>query len=119
MYRASNRHGNTENPELVALFSRCSRLFGLPFLPLFVFDGPERPRVKRGKVISGNNHWLATSFQQMLDGFGFQWITVNLAVLSYLFPANKLMLGSWRGRGHTLRDDDSWGPCPCGCDSHR
>ncbi|KAJ7935691.1 PIN domain-like protein [Mycena leptocephala] len=77
MYRASNRHGNTENPELVALFSRCSRLFGLPFLPLFVFDGPERPRVKRGKVISGNNHWLATSFQQMLDGFGFQWITAR------------------------------------------
>ncbi|KAJ7318434.1 PIN domain-like protein [Mycena albidolilacea] len=74
MYRACNRHGITESPELVALFSRCSRLFRLPFIPIFVFDGPERPRFKRSKVIRGNDHWLTSSFQLMLDGFGFEWI---------------------------------------------
>ncbi|KAF8199328.1 PIN domain-like protein [Mycena galopus ATCC 62051] len=74
MYRACCLHGNTESPELVALFSRCSRLFRLPFIPIFVFDGPERPRVKRGKVIRGNDHWLTRDFQLMLDGFGFEWI---------------------------------------------
>ncbi|KAJ7872008.1 PIN domain-like protein [Mycena olivaceomarginata] len=74
MYRACNRHGFTENPELAALLSRCSRLFRLPFIPIFVFDGPERPRFKRSKVIRGNDHWLASSFQLMLDGFGFEWI---------------------------------------------
>ncbi|KAJ7691889.1 PIN domain-like protein [Mycena rosella] len=56
-------------------FSQCSRLFRLPFLPIFVFDGPEHPSMKRGKVINGNAHWLEASFQQMLDGFGFDWIT--------------------------------------------
>ncbi|KAJ6622743.1 PIN domain-like protein [Mycena sp. CBHHK59/15] len=74
MYRACYRHGNMESPELVALFSRCSRLFRLPFIPIFVFDGPERPSMKRGKVIRGNDHWLTSSFQLMLDGFGFEWI---------------------------------------------
>jgi Holliday junction resolvase YEN1 len=76
IYRACYRHGSLENPELVALFSRCSRLFRLPFIPIFVFDGPERPRMKRGRVISGNEHPLTRSFQRMLDGFGFDWITV-------------------------------------------
>ncbi|KAJ7727690.1 PIN domain-like protein [Mycena olivaceomarginata] len=74
MYRACSLHGNTESPELVALFSRCSRLFRLPFIPVFVFDGPSRPRMKRGKFIRGNDHWLTSSFKLMLDGFGFEWI---------------------------------------------
>ncbi|KAJ7838937.1 PIN domain-like protein [Mycena olivaceomarginata] len=75
IYRACRRHGSLESPELVALFSRCSRLFRLPFIPIFVFDGPECPRIKRGRVIGTKEHWLTGSFQQMLDGFGFDWIT--------------------------------------------
>ncbi|KAJ6511063.1 PIN domain-like protein [Mycena sanguinolenta] len=75
IYRACSLHGTTQNPELVALFSRCSRLFRLPFVPCFVFDGPKRPSIKRGKLIRGNDHSLANPFQKMLDGFGFQWIT--------------------------------------------
>ncbi|KAJ6533689.1 PIN domain-like protein [Mycena capillaripes] len=74
MYRACNRHGITESPQLVALFARCSRLFRLPFIPIFVFDGPERPDIKRGKVIRGNDHPLTESFKLMLDGFGFRWL---------------------------------------------
>ncbi|KAJ7656369.1 PIN domain-like protein [Mycena polygramma] len=77
MYRACSLHGNTESPELVALFSRCSRLFRLPFLIIFVFDGPERPGMKRGKIIRANDHWLTASFQRMLDGFGFRWFTAR------------------------------------------
>ncbi|KAJ7093974.1 PIN domain-like protein [Mycena belliarum] len=74
MYRACYLHGNTESPELVALFSRCSRLYRLPFIPVFIFDGADRPAMKRGKVIRGNDHWLTAPFQRMLDGFGFDWI---------------------------------------------
>lgn len=77
MYRATFRYGSTESPELVALFSRCSRLFRLPFIPIFVFDGPQRPSMKRGKLVRGKDHQLAHSFQLMLDGFGFEWITVG------------------------------------------
>ncbi|KAJ7092238.1 PIN domain-like protein, partial [Mycena epipterygia] len=74
IYRACYKHGNTQNPELVALFSRCSRLFRLPFIPFFVFDGPDHPAMKRGKVVQGNAHWLTAPFQHMLDGFGFEWM---------------------------------------------
>ncbi|KAJ7089347.1 PIN domain-like protein [Mycena belliarum] len=82
MYRACYLHGNTESPELVALFARCSRLFRLLYIPIFVFDGPNRPAMKRGKVIRGNDHWLTGPFQQMLDGFGFAWIMVSLLSLA-------------------------------------
>ena len=47
-----------ENPELRTLFFRCTRLMTMPFLPLFVFDGPKRPEIKRGKRVSGKNHWV-------------------------------------------------------------
>ena len=37
-----------ENPELRLLFFRLRSLAELPILPLFVFDGRERPKIKRG-----------------------------------------------------------------------
>ncbi|KDQ54498.1 hypothetical protein JAAARDRAFT_196419 [Jaapia argillacea MUCL 33604] len=64
-----------ENPELRTLFFRCSRLMSMPFLPLFVFDGPKRPSVKRGKRVSGNNHWLTTGMKNIINAFGFEWRT--------------------------------------------
>ncbi|GJJ07649.1 hypothetical protein Clacol_001853 [Clathrus columnatus] len=61
-----------ENPELRTIFFRCARLLAMPFLPLFVFDGPKRPKVKRGKVIGGNEHWMINSLRTILDAFGFE-----------------------------------------------
>ncbi|KAK7688432.1 hypothetical protein QCA50_007970 [Cerrena zonata] len=62
-----------ENPELRTLFFRCARLMSTPFLPLFVFDGPKRPKIKRGKRISGKDHWMVQGMQRMIDAFGFEW----------------------------------------------
>ncbi|KAH9922332.1 uncharacterized protein BXZ73DRAFT_79728 [Epithele typhae] len=62
-----------ENPELRTLFFRCTRLMSMPFLPLFVFDGPKRPEVKRGKRISGKNHWMVQGMQEIIAAFGFEW----------------------------------------------
>ncbi|EGN94841.1 hypothetical protein SERLA73DRAFT_30636, partial [Serpula lacrymans var. lacrymans S7.3] len=64
-----------ENPELRTLFFRCCRLMTTPFLPLFVFDGPKRPSVKRGKRVSGNSHWLTTGMKNIIEAFGFEWRT--------------------------------------------
>ncbi|KAG1744694.1 uncharacterized protein EDB91DRAFT_199810 [Suillus paluster] len=64
-----------ENPELRTLFFRCSRLMSMPLLPLFVFDGPKRPSVKRGKKVSGNAHWLTTGMKNIIAAFGFEWRT--------------------------------------------
>lgn len=66
-----------ENPELRTLFFRCSRLLGIPLLPLFVFDGPKRPSMKRNKKISGKAHWLTEGMKNIIEAFGFEWHMVT------------------------------------------
>ena len=66
-----------ENPELRTLFFRCTRLMEKPLLPLFVFDGPKRPEIKRGKRISGKNHWMVQGMQEIITAFGFEWRMVS------------------------------------------
>lgn len=98
-HAAYGREG--ENPELRTLFFRCARLMSVPFLPLFIFDGPKRPKVKRGKRISGEKHWLVDSMKGMLEAFGYEW----RMVCSVLIPQCRFLKftlaseGSWRGRG--------------------
>ncbi|KAG9311064.1 hypothetical protein JVU11DRAFT_8969 [Chiua virens] len=70
-HAAYGREG--ENPELRTLFFRCCRLLQSPLLPLFVFDGPNRPAVKRGKRVGGNIHWLTQGMKNIIDAFGFEW----------------------------------------------
>lgn len=67
-----------ENPELRTLFFRCATLMHAPFLPLFVFDGPKRPDVKRGKKVSKLTHKLTTGTKAIIEAFGFEWRTVTL-----------------------------------------
>lgn len=71
-----------ENPELRTLFFRCARLMEMPFLPVFVFDGPKRPDMKRGKRITGKNHWLVQGMQEIITAFGFEWRMVSGSALS-------------------------------------
>lgn len=66
-----------ENPELRTLFFRCARLMAKPLLPLFVFDGPKRPDVKRKKKVSGKQHWMTSGMQQIIEAFGFEWRMVR------------------------------------------
>ncbi|KAN0134508.1 hypothetical protein V8E53_007654, partial [Lactarius tabidus] len=68
---AHGREG--ENPELRTLFFRCAKLLSTPFLPLFIFDSPKRPKVKRGKRISGEKHWLVDRMKGIIEAFGFKW----------------------------------------------
>jgi hypothetical protein len=74
-HAAYGREG--ENPELRTLFFRLARLLEIPFLPLFVFDGPDRPSIKRGKRIAGNTHWLTNGMKKIIDAFGFEWRQVS------------------------------------------
>ncbi|KAH9009404.1 PIN domain-like protein [Lactarius hengduanensis] len=71
-FHAAHGRGG-ENPELRTLFFRCAKLTSTPFLPLFIFDGPKRPKVKRGKSVSGGKHWLVDSMKRMIEAFGFEW----------------------------------------------
>lgn len=66
-----------ENPELRTIFFRLARLLQVPFLPLFVFDGPLRPEMKRGKLIDMKPNWMIEGMKTMIDAFGFEWRTVS------------------------------------------
>lgn len=60
-----------ENPELRTIYFRLARLLKLPVVPIFVFDGPGRPPVKRGKQVRSKPHWLTDGFKRLVDAFGF------------------------------------------------
>jgi len=67
-------HGKEgENPVLRTLFFRCATLLKVPFLPLFVFDGPKRPEFKRGKRISKTGNKLIPGMKRIVEAFGFEW----------------------------------------------
>ena len=72
-----------ENPELRTLFFRLARLLKLPFLPLFVFDGPMRPDVKRGKSINKQPHWMIEGMKTIVEAFGFEWRTVRILAVVF------------------------------------
>lgn len=77
-FHAENSTDAGSNPELRLLFFRLCKLSRLPLLPLFVFDGTMRPKVKRGnKYGKSGSHWLTNDFKEMLDCFGMEWRTVS------------------------------------------
>jgi hypothetical protein len=47
------------------------------FLPIFVFDGPKRPDIKRGKKICKTSNKLIPGMKQIVEAFGFEWRTVS------------------------------------------
>lgn len=96
-HAAHGREG--ENPELRTLFFRCAKLVSAPFLPLFIFDGPKRPKVKRGKRISGEKHWLVDSMKGIIEAFGFEWRMVRSSFFFYILrrSADSLHAGPRRG----------------------
>ncbi|KAI5288414.1 hypothetical protein KEM54_005232 [Ascosphaera aggregata] len=65
------------NPELRTLLFRLVRLTSLPIHPLFVYDGKDRPRLKRGKVVRGSNgsnaSILERQSQKLLTAFNLPW----------------------------------------------
>jgi holliday junction resolvase YEN1 len=69
-----------ENPAIRVLFYRLCRLSTLPIIPIFVFDGPNRPKMKRGiNVKTGKAHWLSSPLKKFIEAFGFFWYMVSFA----------------------------------------
>ena len=99
-FRHAKSSKEGENPELRTIFFRLTRLLKLPFLPLFVFDGPMRPDVKRGKMIDKKPHWMVDGMKRMIEAFGFEWRTVCLSN-SAGSVCVLIILGPWRSRSRT------------------
>ncbi|KAF8988058.1 PIN domain-like protein, partial [Hymenopellis radicata] len=65
-------------------------LLNFAVVPLFVFDGPARPKFKRGKNVVHSPSWLVGIFKELIDAFGFYHreargeAEAELAALNYL-----------------------------------
>ena len=103
-YRASSHHGHTKNSELTVLFACCACLLSFPLFPIFVFNGPEQPAEKHGKIVHGTPHWLARDTQEMLDCFEIPWIEVGQSQHHLHASCLICSAGRQRGRGRTSLD---------------
>ncbi|KAF9232474.1 PIN domain-like protein, partial [Melanogaster broomeanus] len=71
----SFRHGHAQcgpNPELRTLLYKLARLCRTPADILLVFDGPEKPPLKRGKKVVHTPPWLTEPFKRFASAFGFE-----------------------------------------------
>lgn len=64
-----------ENPELRSLFYRLARFRKLPIHLVFVFDGEHRPSIKRGVNVCTKAHALTSSFQELIEQYGYSFHT--------------------------------------------
>ncbi|KAI5982619.1 hypothetical protein F5J12DRAFT_944644 [Pisolithus orientalis] len=61
-----------QNPELRTLFYKLAHLYRTPADILFVFDGLQKPAIKRGKKVVTIPPWLTTYFKDFASAFGFR-----------------------------------------------
>lgn len=60
-----------QNPELKILFYKLTWLLEACITPIFVFDGPDQPSVKRGHPVRPKPIWMTAAFQELITAFGF------------------------------------------------
>ena len=59
------------NLELKTLFLKLAHMLNSCAVPVFVFDGPDRPSMKRGHHVRDLPPLLKTDFERLIDAFGF------------------------------------------------
>ncbi|KAH6876920.1 PIN domain-like protein, partial [Coprinopsis sp. MPI-PUGE-AT-0042] len=65
--------GTGKDITLRNFFFRCAKLSRSFFLPLFVFDGEEKPLIKRGVARSSWKSNLTSEIREILNAFGFEY----------------------------------------------
>lgn len=59
------------NPAIRTLFYRLVRLLGTPIQPIFVFDGPNKPKFKRNRQSGRGDGFSAAHAKRLIRLFGF------------------------------------------------
>ncbi|KAK4073424.1 uncharacterized protein Triagg1_5250 [Trichoderma aggressivum f. europaeum] len=59
------------NPAIRTLFYRLVRLLGTPIQPIFVFDGPNKPKFKRNRRSGRGDGFAAVHAKRLIRLFGF------------------------------------------------
>jgi Holliday junction resolvase YEN1 len=70
------------NAELKSLFQKLARLYCIPSEVIFVFDGPAKPAIKRGKHVMKAPPWLTEPFKHFAQTLGFAVHDVSFSVHS-------------------------------------
>ena len=108
--RPEDREKRGHNPELRLLFNRLCKLSRLPLSLLFMFDGKERPKVKRGsRMGKSGSHNLAKGFKKLLDIFGVDWreVRLHLPAFGHNGPTVRFS-GEGRGGGRARVSQPDW-----------
>lgn len=69
------------NAIIRTLFFKILKLLQHPILPLFVFDGPEKPKMKRNQKTTGHfgtNDKASRDFKRLLDEMGLEYWNVSI-----------------------------------------
>ena len=70
VFARAHVHAGRHAP-LRTIFYRLGQLAALPVIPVFVFDGPQRPARKRGGAAFVRDHPLGDGMKQLIQAFGF------------------------------------------------
>jgi Holliday junction resolvase YEN1 len=60
-----------ENPDIQTMMWKLCHYLKLPVTLVFVFDGPSRPKIKRGTKVVTTPLWLIQHFERLVEVFGF------------------------------------------------
>ena len=79
-----NHAGAGESPEIRTIFYQLVTVLQMLLHAHFVFDGPQRPKLKRGKHVKSAPHFLTQCFQELISAFGFTWHDVRPGTLAII-----------------------------------
>ena len=87
-----------QNPELKTLFFKLAQMLNSCAVPIFVFDGPDQPLVKRDHEVRVMPPWLKMDFERLIDAFGFfsHQVREFFSVHAGLLDVKPMAIGTWR-----------------------
>lgn len=104
-------HGHAqmgESPELKTLFHRLCRLAAMPVCAVFVFDGPQRPVIKRKTRVVTKEHYLTEPFKELVEMLGFEcWTVCRLHLYLSTRLTKPLRAGPRRSRSRACSNEYS------------
>jgi Holliday junction resolvase YEN1 len=93
-----------QNPALRTLFYKLARLLTACVIPVFVFDGPGRPEIKRDRHVRASvEHWMTKPFKKMIAAFGFSSHDVRRVI-----PQSSVILTDYPFVRHLGKPKLSW-----------
>ena len=79
--KATGFHGGFHGGELKIFFSKLAAWLRSPFLLVFVFDGDEKPEIKRGTKVISKSLWWEEISKELITLCGYYWVQVCCNIL--------------------------------------